>query len=342
MHIIHGNDTSFLSSIPPLATQFFVHSKQAHAYLVDPNGKHFASRICEPGSIAIDFLYDSLFEQVTNFLAESSDIVYKINSGIDVQKQWTYFEIFNRVLFNNGHMHPFYYPLFVDVSNAFRLGMSDADGTPLREDFFVQKGEALAALKHRVAALLDAQDDIEDLSQVVPCYHQNAFQSPLPLPNLQAEFIVTSEQNTELVMVSLPQSPEEIWNYLLPTYAILGIRFKRCEHCKRFFATTGRGNPKFCERIIEGTGKSCRQVMPKQNFNNKGKTDPAVWLYTRAYKTMYSRVSNGAMQKDMFHEWAKRARDQRDACSLGQITPEAYSAWLCKNGLHIDYLKESN
>ena len=88
-------------------------------------------------------------------------------------------------------------------------------------------------------------------------------------------------------------------------------------------------------------GKSCRQLMPKLNFNSKAEKDPAVWLYNRAYKTMYSRVSTGVMKKDMFQEWAKRARQQRDACSRGDILPETYSAWLCDNGLFIDYLKES-
>ena len=82
--------------------------------------------------------------------------------------------------------------------------------------------------------------------------------------------------------------------------------------------------------------------MPKLNFNSKGEKDPAVWLYNRAYKTMYSRVGAGTFPKESFKEWAKRARTQRDACSRGEITPEIYSAWLSDNGLMIDYLKDGN
>lgn len=341
MQIIIGNDTSFLSSIPLLTPKFFVQNKQAFAALVTSDEKQFASYSSDLGAVAIDFLYDPQFDRITGFLDVSTELVSNINNGIDIQKQWTLFEIFVRELYNDGNMHPFYYPLFVDVANAFRFRIHDAAGIPLREDIFALHGDALLTIKQRISALLDAQDRIEDPCEIIRCYHEAAFHSPLPIPNLQAEIISLPGQSPELAMVILPQSPEEIWNYLLPAYTMVGMRFKRCENCKRFFATTGRGNPKFCERIIEGTGKTCRQVMPKLNFYSKGETDPAVWLYNRAYKTMYSRVSVGSMKKDMFQEWAKRARQQRDACSKGEITPESYSAWLRDNGLHIDYLKNS-
>ena len=341
MYIIHGHDTSFLSSIPQLTPRFFAKDKQVFAYLMNPNGEQFASYSSDLGALAIDFLYDPLFEQIVGFLGASAELVSKINNGIDVSAQWTCFEIFIRTLYNDGRMHPFYYPLFVNTANAFRLGMCDAACALLREDYFVQQGNALVELKQRMLALLDAQDAIEDLSEVVHCYHQTAFQSPLPIANLQAEFVAVHDRRPELVMVVLPQTPLEMWNYLLPAYVVAGMRFKRCENCRRFFSTTGRGNPKFCERIIEGTDKSCRQLMPKLNFNSKAEKNPAIWLYNRAYKTMYSRVSTGAMKKDMFQEWARRARQQRDACSRGELPPEMYSAWLCDNGLFIDYLKDS-
>lgn len=341
MYIIHGHDSSFLSFIPQLTPRFFAKDKQVFAYLVGPSGEPFSSYTSELGTLAIDFLYDPLFEQIVGFLGASAELVSKINNGIDVSAQWTCFEIFIRTLYNDRRMHPFYYPLFVNTANAFRLGMCDAAGAPLGEDYFVRQGEALVELKQRVLSLLDAQDAVEDLSAVVHCYHQAAFQSPLPITNLYAEFVSVHDESPEMVMVVLPQTPLEMWNYLLPAYAVAGMRFKRCENCRRFFATTGRGNPKFCERIIEGTDKSCRQLMPKLNFNSKAEKDPAIWLYNRAYKTMYSRVSTGAMKKDMFQEWARRARQQRDSCSRGEIPPETYSAWLCDNGLFIDYLKES-
>jgi hypothetical protein len=46
------------------------------------------------------------------------------------------------------------------------------------------------------------------------------------------------------------------------------------------------------------------------------------------------------MRKEAYKEWSKLAREKRNECSKGMMTPEEYSAWLCDNGLFIDYLKE--
>lgn len=336
-----GDQSSFLETIPLLKTKFYVKDKQVYASLVDSEMKEYRSFTSDLGSIAIDFLYCTHFEQIVNFLRVSEEIVRSIKENNDVQHQWSYFERFIVFLFHDGNIHPFYYPLFVNIANAFRFNMHDAAGVPLSDDFFAQQGISLVDLKQRVSALLSAHDAIEEQGDILSCYYQSAFQQPLPITNLQAEFVSTPNQNPEMVMVISPNTADEIWNYLLTSLVAAGMRFKRCENCKRFFATTGRGNPKFCERIIPGKGKSCRQVMPKLNFNSKADKDPAVWLYNRAYKTMYSRVSTGNTPKEMFHEWAKRARTQRDACTNGEITAEEYSAWLCTNGLMIDYFKDA-
>ena len=108
----------------------------------------------------------------------------------------------------------------------------------------------------------------------------------------------------------------------------------------RYFVTTSQSNARFCEHRSEETGRTCRQLMPKVHLLEKSKQDPAEWLYNRAYKTMYSRVTSGAISKGMYKEWSKAARAKRNECSKGLLTPEEYSSWLCDNGLFIDYLKE--
>ena len=334
MKIICSNDTTFLESIPHLTPKLFVKNKLAFASLVKPDIENFASYSADLGNVAIDFLYDPLFEQIVGFLEVSKELVSQIKRG--EAEQWTKFSAFAYVMFNNGNMHPFYYPLFVHVAEAFRNEMRNAAGELLEDDFFCNQAIGLEQLKEKVATLLDAQNNVEDIEDVVRCYQRVAFQKPVQLTNVYAEIL----SDAELTMVVYPQVPEEIWNYLLPFYVIAGMRFKRCDNCKRFFASTGRGNPKFCERLIEGVGKTCRQVMPKLNFNSKADKDPAVYLYNRAYKTMYSRVTTGTMEKAMFKEWAKRARAMRDACSAATMTAEEYSTWLCDNGLFIDYLKK--
>ena len=334
MKIIHGEDVSFLASIPTLTAKILVKERTVQCALMKLDGEAYVQREYELGGIAIDFLYDPFFEQIVGFLEVSEDLVCQIKKGD--KSVWTRFSVFAEVMYNKGDMHAFYYPLFAQVVDAFRFGMRNAEGDLLEDNFFCNQATELKQLKEKVVALLDAQDNVEEIEDVAHCYQRVAFQMPVQITNVYAEILL----DAELTMVVYPQVPEEIWNYLLTCYVTVGMRFKRCEHCKRFFATTGRGNPKFCERMIEGTGKTCRQVMPKLNFNSKADKDPAVYLYNRAYKTMYSRVTTGTMEKAMFKEWAKRARVMRDACSAGTMTPEEYSTWLCDNGLFIDYLKE--
>lgn len=349
MERIATEECSFLKSFTSvLAIKAFIRGKYEHYALVsadDSSGSPYISCEHEMGTSAVDFMYDSLYEMVVGFLAETEVIVSNIKRD-DREADWGYFERLARYLYYSENMHPFYYPLFVEIINAYKRNMCDAEGKELRNDHFAKIGEELSNIKKRISDLLNAHDKLEDNSTVIDCYRENAFPVPLLITNIQAELLPTKamsveKESYELVMVLVPQKLEEIWNYLLSVYVSSGIRFKRCENCKRFFATNGRGNPKFCERIIEGKDKSCRQLMPKLNFLSKAEKDPAVWLYNRAYKTMYSRVTVGAMRKELFKEWSKEARAKRDECSRGDISPEQYSEWLCNNGLFIDYLKET-
>ena len=333
--IVRKANKVFLKSFSELSVRFFVKDKKEHCTLVgsaETNGLEIAPCVFDIGESAVDFLYDSLFEQVTGFLAVSAEIVRKIKHGNESEKQWEYFVNFANVIYSDGVMHPFYYPVFAEVVNAYRRNMRDQYGNLLEDDHFVKVGQELHQIRQNVLTALQLLDGVEDAKEITKIYRDGIFTEPIRLTNLQAEFVsavnVSHEEQDVVILVQRPQSVLEMWEYLLTAYASSNVRFKRCENCKRFFTTTGRGNPKFCERIIEGQGRSCRQVMPKLIFNSKADKDPAVWLYNKAYKTMYSRITTGSLSKEMFHIWAKKARAKRDECTRGEISPEDYSTWL--------------
>ena len=338
--------SEYIRSISELTAKVYIKDRVEYYTLTNQNGTVVSDYKSELGNTAVEFLYDTLFEQVIGFLQVSESIVSNIKQGIDAENNLKHLDLFAQNLHAEDKLHPFYYPLFAEVIGAYQREMCDDQGIPLPDDHFVQIGKQLEQCKQKLQDLLEAQDEVLDSEASNECYRRKAFSAPLPIPNLQAEMMPAESEQEEkasfdIVMVLLPKTLEEVWNYLLANYVHYGLRFKRCENCRRFFATTGRGNPKFCERLIPGMGKSCRQVMPKLNFNSKGEKDPAVWLYNRAYKTMYSRVTAGTFPKESFKEWSKRARTARDQCSRGEMSAEDYSAWLFSNGLFIDYLKES-
>ena len=346
MKNIHRANLEFMKSLSELTAKVYIKDRVEHYTLTNQNGTVVSVYKSELGNTVVEFLYDTLYEQVKGFLQASEPIVSNIKQGINTEEEWKHFDLLAQNLHAENKLHPFYYPLFVEVVGAYQRGMCDEQGRPLRDDHFVQIGKQLERFMQKLQDLMNAQDEVLDSEASSECYRRKVFSAPLPIRNLQYEMMpAESEQDVktsfDIVMVLLPKTAEEVWNYLLANYVHYGLRFKRCENCKRFFATTGRGNPKFCERLIPGMGKSCRQVMPKLNFNSKGEKDPAVWLYNRAYKTMYSRVTVGTFPKESFKEWSKRARTARDQCSRGEMSAEDYSAWLSSNGLFIDYLKES-
>lgn len=339
MKINNRDDVDYLRSCSAVSVRMFVENRLEHYLIVeeDDTQKHLFSTVLEIGNAAVSFLYDPIFESVVGFLQESKKIVAEIKGSNAANEQWSYF---NRLLLNlsyGGVMHPFYYPLYSAIILAYHNGMRDSNGEILPDDYFQRFGYELVEVKRKVSELLCVHDSLAEAQDTIECYRKTGFFAPVPIHNINAEMKPSGELRFSL----MPNGLEEMWNYLLVCYTTASIRFKRCDNCKRFFATTGRGNPKFCERIIAGMGKSCRQAMPKLNFNSKAEQDPAVWLYNRAYKTMYSRVGRGNCTKEMFKEWAKRARVKRDECSREEISAEEYSAWLSSNGLFIDYLKDS-
>lgn len=338
MERIRSDDIKYLRSCPMGSVHVFVKDRKECFFILseeEPN-KILLSCDMELGESAVSFLYDPIFEGVTGFLQESEGIVSEIKRGNSSDEQWGYFNRFLLNLFHNGTIHPFYYPVYVEIVSAYHRGMRDINGEFLPDDYFKRLGQDLQETKQRVSKLLCAQGSAEKTSDALACYRDIAFSESILIRNIKVEM----NSSGELQFVLLPSTLEELWDYLLVCYTSIGIRFKRCDNCKRFFVTTGRGKPKFCDRIIEGVGKSCRQVMPMQNFQNKVEKEPAIWLYNRAYKTVHARIARGTWTKQMVNDWAMRAREKRDECSRGEITLEEFSTWLSSNGLFIDYLKD--
>ena len=294
---------------------------------------------------ALDYMYDSNYEIIIGFLHESVDMVRQIKRSPEDKSLWKPFGAFAEHLFNlyaQGNLHPYYFLLFAEIVNAYKRNLCDERGNPLDDRHFFSIAQSYMNLKHHIEDFTKAWYQSDNTpSKAAENYVRN-FYKQVPINGVMLDLIPDPENNNSLgkpYWVLYPSSPEDIWHYLMPDYLDTQLRLLRCENCSRFFVATGAGNPKFCNRIFEDTGKSCRQLMPKENFSKKLNTDPAERLYNRAYKTMHARIAAGAMKKDDFHTWAKEARQHRDLCKVGQCTLEAYSTWLCDSGLFIDYLK---
>ena len=126
-----------------------------------------------------------------------------------------------------------------------------------------------------------------------------------------------------------PESMREIIDFLLRAAIRQELTFKTCRSCGRYFPNTVHGNSEYCERIFQGTDKTCKEIGSVKVYQAKVEENPEYKLYNRAYKSHFARIKYKRMTKEQFKDWAVQARKFRDEVSEGKMRLEEYERW-CK------------
>ena len=105
---------------------------------------------------------------------------------------------------------------------------------------------------------------------------------------------------------------------------------RKCENCGRLFAVRGNYNKKYCDRIIEGTSKTCQEVGATNSFKNKMLQDPIIGEYQRAYKRLYARKRTGKITKEELDLQIKKATLLRDRAVAGSLELQDYIDQITK------------
>lgn len=137
-----------------------------------------------------------------------------------------------------------------------------------------------------------------------------------------------SEGNYFVYDVLNTRSPEQLLHYVIDRYLRSQITMKRCKYCGRYFTVRGNYASEYCDRPIEGSTGTCKEMGAVKIYDRKKSENPIDRAYKRSYKTHFARIRYGIMTKDEFTEWSKIARAKRDECHAGKITLEAFDAWL--------------
>ncbi len=150
---------------------------------------------------------------------------------------------------------------------------------------------------------------------------------------IMPEFLTVEELHkqgieTALVEVLYPETVTDLYCYLKSLYLRREVRFKPCKHCGRYFVVTGNGGAEYCNRLIPGSSRTCRQIGAVRIYQNRQLENPAVRLFTKSYKTHNARVRYGTLTHEQFSEWSKEARAKRDECVSGKLTLDELQAWL--------------
>ena len=84
----------------------------------------------------------------------------------------------------------------------------------------------------------------------------------------------------------------------------------------------------YCDRLIEGSTKTCKQMGYVRLYDKQAQDDPVIREYKRSYKAHNARVRRGQMSREEFNAWAEEARRQRELALALQLTLEEFKAWL--------------
>jgi len=126
--------------------------------------------------------------------------------------------------------------------------------------------------------------------------------------------------------VLIAESLEDVLTFLLQNYIERGVTFKSCKHCGQFFVSE-HGNADYCERLVDDSGKTCRDIGSLRAYRERQKQDPVVSAYNRAYKTHYARIKYKTMTREEFQAWGEEARAFKDDVLAGERTLEEFVEW---------------
>ncbi|MDR1563719.1 MAG: DUF6076 domain-containing protein [Oscillospiraceae bacterium] len=132
---------------------------------------------------------------------------------------------------------------------------------------------------------------------------------------------------SSMAEVLYPRSIADMVDFFLREVVRREVTFKPCKNCGKYFPSTAHGNTEFCNRIY-ADGKTCREIGSMAKWKEKVAASPAILLYNKHYKTRFSRIRAGKITREVFQEWAAKARNYRDKVTNGEMPLEQFQAWL--------------
>jgi hypothetical protein len=133
-----------------------------------------------------------------------------------------------------------------------------------------------------------------------------------------------------VVEVLYPDTVIDLHKFIMAQYLQMNIKFKTCKSCSSYFAVMGNSKAEYCNRLMAGSEKTCRQAGSMRIYQSKKLKDPINQAYTKAYKTRNARIRYGRMTREEFENWSAEAREYRDKCLAGLLDFSEFEKWLSK------------
>lgn len=319
-----------------LAVKVHIRDKHEFISLVNENDS-LQTAVCkiyfsDLGVSAVDFYYDAFFDQIVSSLLESEEVIKRLKKAPENLELWNELSSLANTLAQNDSLHPYYFLVLSTIVNLYKRKMRDHSGQLVHDRILVDIGLSFVHLREEIDSYFGlSKQKCSEYTAGAQCLDK--LLPPKCVRTVHLEYVPASTKGSNVnryipAYVLRPELPADIWNYLLPHYFDADLVLRRCENCSGFFITTGAGNPKYCDRFVKDSKKTCRLLMAKEKAHIKNTTNPINVFFNRTYKTMYSRVGAGKLEKHKFNVWAQDAREVRDSCETGIISLTEFCEWL--------------
>ncbi len=144
----------------------------------------------------------------------------------------------------------------------------------------------------------------------------------------EVSFGILSDDTTDVVQFSTLSSIDDMLRYELVQTLINDVHYKHCQNCGKLFIPTGRVDSLYCDRIMPGQEKPCKQIGANLVAKKKTEQNPALKLYRQAYHRLSKRVEFGYMELKEFAEWKEQAVPKREQCLSGELALEEFTLWI--------------
>lgn len=108
----------------------------------------------------------------------------------------------------------------------------------------------------------------------------------------------------------------------------VGMRFRKCQRCGKYFILKGNFNPRYCDRVTEGETRTCQELAAQENYKTRAADRPALAVYDRYDRRYAARKKVRQIKEEKFKKWRYEAMRLRDNCEDGKLTVEEYWRWM--------------
>lgn len=139
-----------------------------------------------------------------------------------------------------------------------------------------------------------------------------------------------AENTTGVVQLTVLNRIDDMMRYELVQMLVRNVQYKYCQNCKKLFIPSGRSDSLYCDRVMYGENKPCKEIGAQIVAKKKLQSNDELKIYRQAYQRLKKRVEFGYMSDDDFDKWNAEALPMRNECTDGKVSFEEFKAWIDK------------